>query len=314
MPTYRLSFVSALMSLVLLGAAVAPLAAQEPLTHVTVVSSPSDSGGEVYYAKERGTFAKYGLDVEIINLTAGAAVTAALASGRYDIGQSNVATIAAAREIGLPFVLVAPGSLYTSKAPTAAVLVPKDSPIKTAADLAGKSVANPAIRDIGTIGLDMWLMSQNVDPASVRVVEMPQAVSTDAIVRGTVDAGVIIEPFYSIAVAAGAVRVLAFHYDAIAPRFMIGAYFARGDWVQAHPAAAKAFAAAIAETAKWANANHAASAQILSSSLHVTVSPTQTRVAYAEALDPAVIQPLLDAAVKTKLMKAPIAAATLLQP
>jgi ABC-type nitrate/sulfonate/bicarbonate transport system substrate-binding protein len=48
----------------------APGAAGQGLVHVTVISSPSDSGGEVYYAQARGTFKKYGLDVEIIDLAA----------------------------------------------------------------------------------------------------------------------------------------------------------------------------------------------------------------------------------------------------
>jgi NitT/TauT family transport system substrate-binding protein len=292
----------------------APASAQPVLTHVTVISSPSDSGGEVYYAQQRGTFKKYGLDVEIVNLTAGAAVSAAMASGTYDIGQSNVASIGAAHQAGLPFVLVAPGSVYDSQAPTSEIVVAKTSPIKSVPDLVGKSLANPSTRDIGTVALDMLLTAQNVDPAGVRVLEMPESVMADAVQRGTIDGAILIEPYLSAALAAGNVRVLAQHYSAIAPRFMIGAYFARSDWVAAHPAIVRAFASAMAETARWANANHAASAVILSQTINVPIAPNQTRTAYAETLDPAIIQPLLDAAAKTKLMKAPLAAAALLPP
>ena len=291
----------------------APSARAQTLTHVTVISSPNDSAGEVYYAQDRGTFKKYGLDVEIVTLNGGAAVAAAMASGKYEIGQGNIASIAAARQAGLPFVLVAPASLYNSNAATAAVVVAKESAIKTAADLVGKNVANPAIRDIGTVALDMWLTQQNVDPAGVRIVEMPQSVMGEAVSRGTVAAAVMIEPYLSAAIAQGA-RVLVQHYSSVAPRFVIAAYFARSDWVQSHPDAAKAFAAAMTETARWANANHAASAHILSKYVNVPISPKQVRTPYAETLDPALLQPLIDASYKMKLIKDPLPASVLLTP
>jgi NitT/TauT family transport system substrate-binding protein len=290
-----------------------PQARAQTATHVTVISSPNDSAGEVYYAQDRGTFKKYGLDVEIVTLNGGAAVAAAMASGKYEIGQGNIASIAAAREARLPFVLVAPASLYNSRAATAAVVVAKDSPIKTAADLTGKNVANPAIKDIGSVALGMWLTQQNVDPASVHIVEMPQSVMGDAVARGTVAAAIMIEPYLSAALAQGA-RVLAQHYTAVAPRFVIGAYFARSDWVQAHPDTVKAFAAAMNETARWANANHSASAQILSKYLNVPISPGQVRTPYAETLDVGLLQPLIDASYKMKLLKDPLAASILLAP
>jgi NitT/TauT family transport system substrate-binding protein len=285
----------------------------QTLAHITVVTSPSDSGAEVYYAQSRGTFKKYGLEVEIISLAGGAAVAAAMSSGKYEIGQGNIATIAAAYEAGLPFVLVAPASLYNSRAATSALVVAKDSPIKTAADLEGKNVANLAVQDIGSVALDRWLEQQGVNPASVHVVEMPQTQMTEALARGRIAAAIMIEPFLSAGLAEST-RVLAQLYSAIAPRFMIAAYFARSDWVASHRDAARAFAAAMNETARWANANHALSAQILAQYTKVQLPPNQTRVTYAQTLDPALIQPLIDAAVKSKLLKEPLAASALLGP
>jgi NitT/TauT family transport system substrate-binding protein len=299
-----------LLVLMTLGAGTSSAGAQT-LQHITVISSPSDSGGEVYYAQERGTFKKYGLEVEIISLAGGAAVSAAMASGKYEIGQGNLASIAAAYEAGLPFVLVAPASLYNSRAATSALVVPRDSPIKSAADLAGKSLANPAIKDIGTVALDTWLVQQNVDPATVRILEMPESLMSEALARGTIAGALMIEPFLSAGLAAGA-RVLEHPYSAIAPRFIIAAYFARTDWARSHTDTVRAFAGAMAETARWANANHAQSAQILAKYLKVPLSPNQTRTPYAETLDPVLLQPLIDAAAKSKMIREPLAAAALL--
>jgi NitT/TauT family transport system substrate-binding protein len=302
-----------------LAALGATLAARRPLsartlTHLTVVTSPSDSGGEVYYAQDRGTFRTFGLDVELISLAGGAAVAAAMSSGTYDIGQGNLATIGTAREAGLPFVLVAPASLYDYRAATTALVVAQDSPIHTAGDLAGKSVADLSVQDIGTVALGRWLTQNGVDPASVRIVELPSSATEEALVRGTVSAALLLEPFLSKAFVNGTIRLLAHVYSAIAPNFMIAAYFARADWVRSHRDAARAFAGALRETARWANTHHAESAQILAKYTKTQIAPNQTRTMYADTLDPKLIQPLLDAAYKGKMMKEPLSAAALLTP
>jgi NitT/TauT family transport system substrate-binding protein len=276
----------------------------------TIITSPSDSGGEVYYAQELGIFKKHGLQPELVSLNAGSAVAAAIASGLYDVGQSNVVTVAAAREKGLPFVLIAAASIFNATAPTTALVVAKDSPIKSAADLVGKPVGNTSLRDIGTLGIDVWLTAQGVTPSSVRIVEMPGAQMSEALARGTVVAAHIIEPFLSAALAAGN-RILAVPYTAIGPRFMIAAYFATTDWVKAEPAKARNFRAALTETARWANKNHTLSGQILEKYTKIVVSPTQTRTEYAETLDPRLIQPLLDAGVKDGFLKQPVTAQAL---
>ncbi len=86
--------------------------------HLTVVTSPSDAGGEVYYAQELGTFKKYGLDADIISLRGGAAVAAAMSSGQYrNPGKGNVVSIAAAREKGDPLRHGRPGEHLRREGP-----------------------------------------------------------------------------------------------------------------------------------------------------------------------------------------------------
>jgi NitT/TauT family transport system substrate-binding protein len=284
----------------------------QPLTHVTIVTSPSDAGGEVYYGAENGTFKKYGLDVEIISLRGGAAVAAAMSSGQYEIGQGNVVSIAAAREKGVPFVLVAPANVYDAKASTSTLIVPKDSPIKSLADLKGKTVANIELRDIGNVALDIMLEKANLPVSTIRVVELPASEMGAALARGTVDSAFIIEPYLSAAMPDN--RVLALPYSAIAPRFQIASYFSTADWLRGHADVAGRFRSAIREVARWANGNHALSAAILEKYTKIHVSATQTRATYAEELDPRLLQPILDAAAKDRVLSAPIRPATLFGP
>jgi NitT/TauT family transport system substrate-binding protein len=282
----------------------------QTLTHMTIVTSPSDAGGEVYYGQELGTFKKYGLDAEIISLRGGAAVAAAMSSGQYEVGQGNVVSIAAARQKGVPFVFVAPANVYDAKAATSILIVPKDSPIKSLADLNGKTVANIELRDIGNVALDIMMQKAGLPVSSIRVVELPASEMAAALARGTVDSAFIIEPFLSAAMDAN--RVLALPYSAIAPRFQIAAYFSTADWFRSHADTAHRLQLAIAEVARWANANHAQSAQILEKYTKIHVSPTQARATYGDSLDPRLFQPILDAASKDGVLGAPVRAATLL--
>jgi NitT/TauT family transport system substrate-binding protein len=235
-----------------------------------------------------------------------------MSSGKYDIGQGNVVSIAAARMKGIPFVLIAPASLYNAKAPTSVLVVSKDSPVKTPADLSGKPVANLELRDIGTVGLDLWLAAAGLPPSTIQVVEIPGAEMGAALSRGTVAAAFMIEPFLSASMNEN--RILGLPYSAIADRFLIAAYFTTSDWLSAHKDTARKFQAALTETARWANSHHAESAQILEKWTKVHVSPTQTRVTYGETLDPKVIQPLLDAATKDAFLGGSIRAAVLMAP
>lgn len=288
------------------------LSAAEPVT-INMVATPTDAGGEAYYAQAQGFFKAHGLDVQITNLSSGPAVAAAMASGRYDVALGNLPTLAAAREAGLPFVLIAPGPLYSDEAPTSAMVVGKDSPLKTPADLNGKTVAGVSVDAIGTVALDRWLASVHLTRDQIHILEIPDTTMGEALNRGTVAAAIMHEPFISAEVAQGG-RIFARVYSAIAPHFMIAGYYTRSDWAQAHPEAVKRFAAAIVETARWANRNPAASAAILERLTSLRISPGQTRARFTDSLQPKLIQPVIDAAVETKMLKTPLSVATLLAP
>lgn len=291
------------------AAVVGPAGAQA--AKLRLITTPSDSGAEAYYALELGFFKNAGLEVEVQSLTNGAAVAAAVASGSAEIGQGNLVSLAAAHERGLPFVLLAPASMYAGGPPTSALIVPKTSTVASARDLIGKTVAGAGLKDIGSVALDMWLLQNGVTPDQIRFVEMPSAQIEGALERGTVSAAILIEPYLSGALAANA-RLLASTQAAIAKRFLIGAYFATAEWTKAHAETAKRFGEAIVAAARWANANHARSAQILERYGKARVTPTQVRTSYAESLDPALMQPLIDASARDGVITSAFPAAALL--
>ena len=281
----------------------APAADAQAPPMLRVATTPIDIGAQVLWAKDEGFLKKAGLDAEVMLINNGAAIAAAVASGAVDIGQANLVSLASAHERGLPFVLIAPGGLYTAAEPTTAMIVAKNSPVKTAKDLTGKTIAVSGIKNITQVGASAWIDQNGGDVASIRWIELPFPQMAAALAAGRVDAAVVAEPELSGALAENA-RLLAPVYSAIRSEFLIGAWFARSDWVKAHPDVVKRFAAAIAESSRWANAHHAESAKILEKYTKQPINPAIHRVRWAERLDPAEAQPLIDAAAKYKVLKA----------
>jgi NitT/TauT family transport system substrate-binding protein len=137
--------------------------------------------------------------------------------------------------------------------------VAKNSPLRTAKDLEGKTIGVSGLNDQSTSAIKEWLDRGGADIASVHFVEVPFPVMGAALAQGRIDAAQIREPGLSAAVASTA-RVFAKPFDLIAPEFLIGVWFSTTDWVKKNPEAARKFAAAIYEAARWANTHHAESA------------------------------------------------------
>jgi NitT/TauT family transport system substrate-binding protein len=304
--------------LTLLGsAAVVPLASQpvfaQSLISIKVATTPTDIGAQPFYATDMGFFKAAGLEANTQVLSNGSAITSAVLGGAIDIGQSNIVSLALAHQRGLDIVVIAPAGVYSSKEPTSAIVVAKNSPYKTAKDLNGKIIACNGLQNISQIGPEAWLDKNGGDVASYKWVDIPFPAMIDALDTGRVEAALIAEPVLSHALASGG-RVLGYAYDAVAPTFMIGAWFTTGAWAKAHPDTVKRFQKAMLATAAWANKNRALSAQSLTKATKIVVLPSMRRTSYGEKLDPAQMQPLIDATVKYGTLKAAFPAIDLVAP
>jgi NitT/TauT family transport system substrate-binding protein len=271
---------------------------QTETTAIRIASTPIDIGAEVYYAQALGYFKAAGLDVQIQSIDNGAAIAAAIAGGAADIGQSNVVSIATAYEKKLPFVVLAPAGAYSSAAPTTVMITLADAPFKTPKDVEGKTIVTNGILNIGQIGGDAWLDKNGVNWRAVRWIEVPTGATAAALINHRVDLAVLSEPTLSAALATGKFRVFAVPYDAIGKRWQIGAWFTTKAWVAAHPDAAKKFVAVMQQTARWANAHHAESLQILRDVSKADFPSTMHRATYGDQLDPALFQPVIDNSAK----------------
>lgn len=269
--------------------------------------TPADGFSQAYYAQEMGFFKAAGFDVTLIGLPNGAAISAAVAGGAVDIGISNVAQIASAIARNVPFVVIGSGALSNAGAE---LVVPKESPLKAPQDLVGKTVAVEALGDLTQIAPSVWLEQSGVDYRKVHFIEIHFPEMSAALGRGIVDAAMMGEPFLS-AIVGKTARVMAKPYAAIAPQFMISAWFTTRDFVAKNRDTVKRYASVMSDTARWANANHDQSGAILAKYTHIdpAVISRMIRCSYATTLAPQYILPLLTQLYKFHAIDKPLTVA-----
>ncbi|HXF33771.1 MAG TPA: ABC transporter substrate-binding protein [Candidatus Acidoferrales bacterium] len=255
---------------------------------------------EPFYAQQMGFFKKAGLAAEITPFSSGSAAAAALIGGTIDVAITDTITIASAHARGVPISYIAPGGEQTSSEPTYTVIVAKNSPIETAKDFSGKTVAVNGIKNILQIPFEAWVDNNGGDSKSIKFIELPFPSMAPAIEAGQIDAASVVEPFFTIPMSTGKVREIPQTQKGLAPAFALGGWSVTNDWAAKHGDVVKKFVAVMIETARWANANHAESAQILASvsKMSPELANKVTRCRYSERLEAARFQPVIDATAK----------------
>jgi NitT/TauT family transport system substrate-binding protein len=210
----------------------------------------------ILYAQRTGMFVKAGIDLQLGRIPNGAAITAAIAGGSLDVGKSTFVPTVSAFARGIPLAVVAPGALYDSRSPNGALVVVKDSPIKAASDLAGKTVALNNLIDPVRQGMDAWLDQSGVDYHTVKYVEIPQSAQPAAADVGRVDAFTLTSPIMDEQLATGKYRIVYPVMSAIAPRWLFSSFTATRDWATKNKDAVKRFADVIVAAAATTNAHH----------------------------------------------------------
>lgn len=294
-----------------LAAATLPRRASAQANVVRCGAPFSDTFGAPFYAKDAGAFARAGFDFQVTSLSNAGAVAAAIAGGSLELGIGDFVSSTNAIQRGLPIQLLAGCGLYLASLPNSKVCVRKDSPVKSVHDLEGKSCSAPTLVGLTTASLKAWLSQNGVDVDKVRVVELTSSSAPAAVERGTVDAGLLAEPYYTP--VRDQFRDIGHPYDAISKEFLVSAWFASTSWVEADRERAKRVVAAIYDTQRWANAHHNETLEIFADRTKLPIEELRpmVRTRYATQLIPSYVQPVIDVASKFKLIDKDVDASTM---
>ena len=286
------------------------------LTKVRIAASADGSVIGALYGVQSGIFQKYGLDVQVTRSSSGSAISAAVIGGSLEFGKASLFGIIEGHVHGVPLVLQAGASLFDSANPTAGFLVAKDSPIRTGRDLNGKTIAVSSLGDLFAVASWAWIEQHGGDWHSVKLTELPASAAADAIAAGRVDAATLAVPTMRDAITSGKCRLLGDSCGAVAKLFVSTAYFSTTEYAAKNVDVVARFRKGLAESTTYAVAHWNEMTPLLSkyTGIDPSVIATTQPDKLQSVLDPALIQPLIDAAVKYKVIPTRFLARELIDP
>jgi NitT/TauT family transport system substrate-binding protein len=284
----------------LVAAVVRRASAQSAPQKIRVAGGFSEDLTPLYYAIKTGMFRSAGLDVELVSANSGAAAAAAVVTGAYEMAKGNLLSACTAHLRGIPIVLVAPENLYTTGNPSSLLQIAADSPYRTGADLNGKICGVPGLDGSAALSVCAWVDKNGGNWRTIKFVEIPNAALETALIGHRVDMVEMQSPQLDASLAAGTSKTLGDSLGAIAPTFMYIAYIARADWAIQHAADVRRFNQVLAEATNYVNTHLAQTAPLVAEL--TKIDPASTRHMHrslnATVLDPALVQPFIDATAK----------------
>jgi NitT/TauT family transport system substrate-binding protein len=211
----------------------------------------------LYIANQKGWFKEAGLTIKPQVVGSGAASLAAVVGGANEIGTGNLLSVVQASARGLALQAIAPANEAAVDASdtahaTSAIIVSKDSPVRSPADLAGKTIAVNAVKSLGDLTILESLEKKGVDVSSVKFTELGFPDMLTALDSHRVDAIWEVEPFVTAAKAQGA-RVIDVNFEGTASRLPLGTYYATKKFINDNPETVRTFASVIKRANQYAN-------------------------------------------------------------
>ena len=279
--------------------------AQSPVV-VRVGSGNVEANAEGFYALDRGFFKKNGIDANVMIMRSGGVTMEGIVAGELDTGVGNTASLGLALLRYIPFMVIAPAQNWDSRAPTAALIVAENSPIRSPKDLAGQTLGVTSLGSTAQVAFDAYLDKNGVDWTGVKYVELVPSSMARAVESGRVVAGLLNDPELNAALENTKVRKLSDGYSAIANQFSFTAWFTSRNWIDKNKETAKRFADAIVSAGIWAESNRPAAMDILEK--YTKFRETKSVIRFGHKLEPALLQAVWDPAYRYKIFSGPLKA------
>ena len=223
-------------------------------TSLTIAAVPTASSAGLYVAQSRGLFRQQGLNVKIVQISAGANVTPDLLNGSLDVVNGAYAGFIQAQVHGAgKFHILADG--YAGAPHVDEVVVEPNSGIARVRQLAGKTVAVNALNSVAPLLVSSALSAQGVSPSSVHFVAMGFPAMPTALQQHRIDAAYMVEPYLSQAEEQTGGEDLLDVNSGATQDFPINGFAATVQWCQKYPKTAAAVARALDEGQAMAAAN-----------------------------------------------------------
>jgi NitT/TauT family transport system substrate-binding protein len=209
-------------------------------TTLTVGAVPVADEAGLYIAQDEGLFAAEGLHVTIQSLVSSADATTGQNSGKYDITAGNAVSYVQAQVAHQSDLeIVAEGSLM--QADNQALYTMPTSPIRTIADLKGRTIGVNVTNNIGTLLISSVLEEHGLSHRQVTFKAVPFPKMGQALQQGTIDAAWLPEPFGSADAEILGLAELCDLDQGATEGFPVGWYVVTKMWAKKYPRTLAAF-------------------------------------------------------------------------
>jgi NitT/TauT family transport system substrate-binding protein len=254
------------------GGAAGGASAAGSVTNVTLGYVPYSDDASLFYAQSSGIFKKHGLNVTFVPQASPVAVEASMASGTEQFGfiTTPVLINLNSKGVNVKCVSSVDGSEPSNPADDSTVLVAaKGSGITSVKDLAGKNVAEVQLTSLNSLAVEILAKQAGIDPKSIHQIAIPFPQMSAALAQGRVQAAVIVAPFATAALSAGA-TVLAHPNVQLFPNGTVTCLDAMDSYLTANPTVASEFRAAMNESIAYSQTHQAVVKQTLVKGLSLT--------------------------------------------
>jgi NitT/TauT family transport system substrate-binding protein len=225
-------------------------------TQLLVGVVPVPSSASLFIAEKRGFFKEEGLTVKTEIIQAPTAVMPKIVNGSMDAFMTSYVVLMTINDSGAAKLKLFQHTM--GGAPNVSgVVVAKGSPVKTVADLKGKTVGVNVLKALGQTVTNAHLQEAGVRPEEVKFVPVPFADQLGALSTGKVDAAWLVEPFLSAAKKGGATQIVD-TTSGVTEGVPIDGWGVTEQWLTKYPKTAAAFHRALAKAQEVAGADRRA--------------------------------------------------------
>jgi NitT/TauT family transport system substrate-binding protein len=283
-------------------------------TELLVGVVPVPSSASLYIAEKRGFFKEEGLTVKTEIIQAPTAVMPKIVNGSMDVFMTSYVVLMTINDSGAAKLKLFQHTMGGAPG-FSAVVVGKDSPIKTAADLKGKTIAVNVLKALGQTVTNAHLQAAGLTPEDAKFVAVPFADQLGALSSGKVDAAWLVEPFLSAAMKSGA-RQIFDTVTGVTEGVPIDGWGVTEQWLAKYPKTAAAFHRAIAKAQKIAGEDRKAIDEVVPTYTQIPadVAAAMKVGSFTMEVDQASVQKLADLMLSYGFLKSKVDVARLIAP